>query len=164
MGASPSLSLTCQRLLVQPSLRKKSNMKVGEVHLLAPKFDEVTYLVSHSARSKLTTSSEKITVKQSAICRHKDHAYPTPNRKCMDVEAWIGRGANEEVTPYLSADKVKKRERYRYDLWHLIRNCHNYVPCVRSSHSWSWSFRDANVVSCTVHTCRARPLPPSPVI
>ena len=85
MGASPSLSLTCQRLLVQPSLRKKSNIKVGEVHLLAPKFDEVTYLVSHSARSKLTTSSEKITVKQECnmYADTKTMLTPPPTWKCV---------------------------------------------------------------------------------
>ena len=81
--ASPSLTdLPTSTRATQPQKKVKHEQLVGEVHLLA-KYDEVYLLVSHSARSKLTTSSENNTVKQQAVCRHQDHAYPTPTKCWM---------------------------------------------------------------------------------
>ena len=88
--ASPSLTdLPTSTRATQPKEKVKHEQLVGEVHLLAPKFDEVTYLVSHSARSKLTTSSEKITVKQECnmYADTKTMLTPPPTWKCVECGA-----------------------------------------------------------------------------
>ena len=87
-------------------------MKVGEVHLLAPKFDEVTYLVSHSARCKTHhLLREQHSQTAGSMQTRRPTCLPPPQHGSVRGKVY---GTEEVKKPYLSADKVEKRE-MRYD-------------------------------------------------